>query len=92
MTQEEREDIIEAFQSAMKGSFVSNKSETINQMDDSPEDVNITDGLFAIARSLDKIGRGIERLGLADAFTSKGAIEVLAEEVKGVKEALESKN
>ena len=43
---------------------------------------NIVDGLFQIARSLEKVSESINKLGLGNAFTNKGAIEVLAQEIK----------
>jgi hypothetical protein len=49
-----------------------------NESDRNGEDANVVDGLFAIARSLDKVASALRMLGTNDAATSMGAIEVLA--------------
>jgi hypothetical protein len=50
---------------------------------------DLTDGLLAIARAIEKLAGAVERLGLNGASSSMGAIEVLAMEVKGLSAALE---
>jgi len=46
------------------------------------ETVNVVDGLFAIAEALQTVARGLHRLGLAEASTPMGALEVLSLEVR----------
>lgn len=53
-----------------------------NESDRNMEPANIVDGLFAIARGLDRVATAIERLGVNDAATPMGAIELVAKEIK----------
>ena len=46
-----------------------------NELDSNLEPANVVDGLFAIARALDRVARAIDRLGTNDASTSMGALE-----------------
>jgi hypothetical protein len=48
------------------------------------ECVNIVDGLFAIAEGLNQISKAIHKLGLANADTPMGAIELLSSEISKV--------
>jgi hypothetical protein len=57
-----------------------------NEVDRNFETANIVDGLFAIARANEKIARAIERLGVNDAATPMGAIELLAGEIRNLKQ------
>ncbi len=56
-----------------------------NKSDRNGEEANMVDGLFAISRSLKEVAKSIDRLGLNDANTQMGAIELLAKEVKDLK-------
>ena len=47
---------------------------------------NLTDGLYTIARGLGDVAYAIERLGLNDAHTNLGAIELLAREIRAFRE------
>ena len=53
-----------------------------NECDSNFESANVVDGLFAIARALHHCARALEGLGLKDAATPMGALEVVALEVK----------
>lgn len=53
------------------------------------DEVNITDILMDILSYLGKINRNIERLGLGDAVSEFGAIELLAKEVKKIGDFIE---
>ena len=53
-----------------------------NEADSNLENANVVDGLFAIARSLSRVAKALERLGTNDASTPMGAIELLSLEVK----------
>lgn len=46
-----------------------------NENDRNLEPANVVDGLFAIARSLDRVASALRALGNGDAATSMGAIE-----------------
>jgi hypothetical protein len=56
--------------------------ESPNESDRNMEAANVVDGLFAIARALDSVAQSITSLGLAEAMTPMGAIELLAKEVR----------
>lgn len=54
--------------------------ETLKSFDEKSEQLNpanVVDGLFAIARALEYVGRAIDRLGNADAGTPMGGLEAL---------------
>jgi hypothetical protein len=53
-----------------------------NEHDSNLEAANVVDGLFAIARGLDRIATSIDNLGTGNASTPLGAIELLSKEVK----------
>jgi len=53
-----------------------------NERDRNLEAANVVDGLFAIARALERLADAVHRLGTNDASTNMGAIEVLSLEVK----------
>ena len=53
-----------------------------NELDRNMEPANVVDGLFAIARGLNKVAIALDRLGTNDAATPMGAIELLAKEVR----------
>jgi hypothetical protein len=53
-----------------------------NEQDSRLAPANVVDGLFAIARSMDRVAIAIERLGVGNANTDMGAIELLSKEVK----------
>ena len=57
-----------------------------NESDSNGENANLVDGLFAISRSLREVAKSIDRLGTNDATTKMGAIELLAMEVKNLKQ------
>lgn len=58
------------------------------------DQVNITDGLFAVARSLEAIARSIHALGNSDAATHMGGLEALgktlSESIERVAESMEN--
>jgi hypothetical protein len=56
--------------------------------EDRGEEVNIVDALFAIAGAIQDLAASVNRLGLNDAATPMGAVEMLAEEVKGLAAAV----
>jgi hypothetical protein len=56
--------------------------ESPNESDRNLEAANVVDGLFAIARSLDRCAQAIHQLGVGNATTPMGAVELLAEEVR----------
>jgi len=58
--------------------------------DDDDESGNIVDALYFIGRGLHEIAVQIKHLGLADAGTPMGAIEVLSSKVGEVADALYS--
>lgn len=47
------------------------------------------DGLYAIAVAIKELAGAMRKLGLSDAATQMGAMELLAKEVKGVASALD---
>ncbi len=53
-----------------------------NVSDRNMEDANVVDTLDNCASGLQRIGRALERLGLDEASTPLGAIEVLSKEIK----------
>lgn len=53
-----------------------------NEHDSNLEAANVVDGLFAIARALNDVAKALRELGVNDAATPMGAIEMLAKEVK----------
>lgn len=53
-----------------------------NESDRNMEPANVVDGLFAIARALEHVAKAIERLGLNEAATPMGALELVAKEIK----------
>ena len=46
------------------------------------EAFNVADGLYAIASALDNVAHALKNLGIANASTPMGAIEILAFEIK----------
>jgi hypothetical protein len=54
------------------------------------EGANVVDGLFAIARALERVGRAIDRLGNADAATPMGGLEALGGVLKDGMEQMAS--
>lgn len=65
-----------------------------NEMDRNYEAANVVDGLFAIARSVDRLASAIYKLGLSDGSTPMGAIEshgvVLKDAAERIAMAIES--
>ena len=55
--------------------------ESPNESDSNMEAANVVDGLFAIARSLDRCAKAIHQLGVGNATTPMGAVEFLGKEV-----------
>lgn len=53
-----------------------------NESDSNGEEANIVDAIFAMSRSLREIAHSIDRLGLNNADTKLGAIEVLSKEIR----------
>jgi hypothetical protein len=53
-----------------------------SELDSNCESANVVDGLFAIARSMDRVAKALNRLGTGNAPTDMGAVEFLAVEVK----------
>lgn len=49
----------------------------------------LIDGLFAIARAIENLAGAVDRLGLNGVGDGKGAVEVLAMEVKGLTDVIE---
>lgn len=64
-----------------------------NEMDRNMESANVVDGLFAIARAIDRLATAVHKLGLADASTPMGAIEshgiVIKEAAERIANAIE---
>jgi hypothetical protein len=52
-----------------------------NTGDPDVENPNVVDGLYAIAGGLHAVARALKKLGVNDAITDKGALEILSEEV-----------
>jgi methyl-accepting chemotaxis protein len=61
-----------------------------NVTDANSEAANLVDAVDNGSRALWQVGRAIERLGLNEASTSMGAIEVLAKEIKEGSERIAS--
>lgn len=59
-----------------------------NEVDSNLEAANVVDALYVIGRGIHRLATAVETLGVNDAATSMGAIEVLAKEVRAVAEAL----
>lgn len=53
-----------------------------NEHNTNLEAANVVDGLFAIARALNDVAKSLRELGVNDAATPMGAVEMLAKEVK----------
>jgi hypothetical protein len=70
---------------AIKASLISP-----NEADSSGEPANIVDGLFAIARAIDRLASATWSLGTGNAATQMGAIEYLASELRGTGETVAS--
>ncbi len=54
---------------------------TRNDCPNSHKADNVVDGLFAIAEGLQAVARSLHKLGVSDACTGMGALEVLSKEV-----------
>lgn len=65
-----------------------------NESDRNLEPANVVDGLFAIARAVDRLANAIHKLGTADAATPMGAIEThniaVRDAAERIAEAIES--
>lgn len=55
---------------------------SVNESDRNLEPANVVDGLFAIARGLHAVAQSIEKLGISDASTPFGAVELLSMEIR----------
>jgi hypothetical protein len=42
----------------------------------------ISDGLFAVAKSIDGLAKAVDRLGMSNADTPMGAVEFLSKQIK----------
>ena len=51
-------------------------------LNDNLEEANVVDGLLAIAGAMNRVGAAIEHLGLANAGTPMGAMEVMSMEIR----------
>ena len=56
-----------------------------NEPDRNLEPANVVDGLYAIARGLHAVAASVDRLGTNGADTNMGAIELLASEVRALR-------
>ena len=74
---------LELLVKALEGCFISP-----NESDRNGENANIVDSLGSIARAISEVSRSLDRLGVGNASTNMGAIELLAKEVKGLGENL----
>lgn len=81
MTEKKRNEIADALWGALTSP---------NECDSNLESANIVDGLFAIARALQGVASALHKLGLADAATPRGAMEVLSGEIKLAADAIAS--
>lgn len=77
----------EAVMEILEGFFITS---SVSNIEDDRESGNIVDALYLIGRGLHEIAVQIKHLGLADAGTPMGAIEVLASKVGEVADALYS--
>jgi hypothetical protein len=63
-----------------------------NESDQNLEPANVVDGLFAIARAMNRVAESLRKLGLADAATPMGALEAhtkdMSERLSDIAEAL----
>ena len=68
---------------ALLGAFVSS-----DEVNDDNIPANVADGLFEIARGLHAVAASVNRLGVNDADTNMGAIELLALEVSKLRASI----
>jgi hypothetical protein len=55
-----------------------------NELDSNGEPANVVDALYVIGRGIHRLATAVEKLGLNEANTSMGAVELLAKEVRGL--------
>lgn len=60
-----------------------------NETDSNLEPANVVDGLFAIARAIERNAQALERLGLNNATSDMGALELVGYELKRIADQME---